>query len=276
MNLQAILDEVNNVWVPNSLTTAQKVALLNTIRRELQRKVKFPNAIERLYTVADINLYTLPSDCQPDRIERVVLVDSNGDEQQYELVTHDTTLHDYMATIVQDTLLWVYPTPSITGGTVSGIAVTAGGSGYTTAPTVSITGGGGSGATATATVSGGVVTAITVTAAGTSYTTAPTVTFSGGGGLGATATASIYTDSLWLYFVPSQADFTETGLTVEPNTPKDYHQYYVWRLAEYVAKSRKDVVLANNFKQDADELLNTMLRDFDSDAVVGIRQEMNW
>lgn len=77
------------------------------------------------------------------------------------------------------------------GGTISAITVTAGGSGYTSAPTVTITGGGGSGATATATVAGNAVTAITMTANGTGYTSAPTVSFSGGGGSGATATATL-------------------------------------------------------------------------------------
>ena len=43
-------------------------------------------------------------------------------------------------------------------------------------PTVTISGGGGSGATASATVTNGVVTAITITSAGTGYTSAPTVT----------------------------------------------------------------------------------------------------
>lgn len=67
------------------------------------------------------------------------------------------------------------------------------GSGYTT-PTVSITGGGGSGATAKAAVSNGGVYSVTVTAAGSGYTSAPTVAFSGGGGSGATATATINAD----------------------------------------------------------------------------------
>ena len=61
-------------------------------------------------------------------------------------------------------------TATVSGGTVTAIAVNHGGSGYTTAPTVTILGGYGSGATATATVSGGVVTAITVTAGGSGYT----------------------------------------------------------------------------------------------------------
>lgn len=72
---------------------------------------------------------------------------------------------------------------------VTSIAITNGGSGYTTAPTVTITGDG-IGATATCTVSGGAVNTITVTNSGSCYTTAPTVSFSGGGN-GATATATI-------------------------------------------------------------------------------------
>jgi hypothetical protein len=58
---------------------------------------------------------------------------------------------------------------------VSAIAISQGGAGYTTAPTITFTGGDGTGATATATVSGGAITVINVTSAGTGYTTAPTV-----------------------------------------------------------------------------------------------------
>lgn len=82
---------------------------------------------------------------------------------------------------------------ALTGGlnAVDAIIVTAGGSGYATAPTVNFAGGGGSGATATATVSAGQVVSITVTNAGSGYTSAPTISFSGGGGTGATATAQV-------------------------------------------------------------------------------------
>lgn len=72
---------------------------------------------------------------------------------------------------------------------VTHISVSAGGTGYTTAPTVAITGGGGTGATATAYVSGGVVTGVVVTSGGSGFTSIPTVSFSGGGGSGAAATA---------------------------------------------------------------------------------------
>ena len=71
------------------------------------------------------------------------------------------------------------------------IHVSDGGSGYTSAPTVSFTGGGGSGATATAQISGQSVASITVTNEGSGYTSAPIVSFSGGGGSGAAATAQI-------------------------------------------------------------------------------------
>ncbi len=71
--------------------------------------------------------------------------------------------------------------------TIVGIMLTVEGTGYTTAPTVTIAGGGGTGATATATVSGNKVVSITLTNAGTGYTSEPTVSIAGGGGNGARA-----------------------------------------------------------------------------------------
>jgi hypothetical protein len=78
-----------------------------------------------------------------------------------------------------------------TPGIIGSINVTAGGSNYTTAPTVTITKGGGSGATAFATISGGAVSSVTVTFPGSGFTSVPTVAFSGGGGTGAVATATL-------------------------------------------------------------------------------------
>lgn len=66
-------------------------------------------------------------------------------------------------------------TATLSGDAVTSIAVGAGGTGYTSAPAVTLTGGGGTGATATATVSGGAITGFTVTNGGTGYTSAPTV-----------------------------------------------------------------------------------------------------
>jgi uncharacterized repeat protein (TIGR01451 family)/fimbrial isopeptide formation D2 family protein len=74
------------------------------------------------------------------------------------------------------------------------ISVTGGGSGYVTPPVVSITGGGGSGAAANAVLSGGAVSAIVVTNPGTGYTSAPTVTIAAPpAGTTATATATLRT-----------------------------------------------------------------------------------
>ena len=80
---------------------------------------------------------------------------------------------------------WDVQAAAIDGG-VHVVKVTSGGSGYGSAPAVTITGDG-TGATANSTISGGAVTAVTITAAGTGYTRA-TVTFASGS---AAATAII-------------------------------------------------------------------------------------
>ena len=76
-------------------------------------------------------------------------------------------------------------------GAISAIDVTAGGSGYTSSPLVSIVGGGGSGAAATAIITKGVVSRVLINAGGSGYTSQPEITIVGGGGSGATATASV-------------------------------------------------------------------------------------
>jgi hypothetical protein len=68
-----------------------------------------------------------------------------------------------------------YATAQLDNRFVVGATVTSGGSGYTTIPTVSITGGGGSGAQAVAVLSNGVVFAVNVLDAGYGYTNAPTI-----------------------------------------------------------------------------------------------------
>ena len=64
---------------------------------------------------------------------------------------------------------------TITAGFVTGITVTSGGSGYTSEPAVTLTGGGGSGAAAKTILSGDKVSLVVVLTAGTGYSTAPTV-----------------------------------------------------------------------------------------------------
>jgi len=80
---------------------------------------------------------------------------------------------------------WDVQTAAVDGG-IHVIKVTSGGSGYATAPAVTITGDG-TGATANSTITANVVTSVTITAAGTGYTRA-SVTFASGA---AAATAII-------------------------------------------------------------------------------------
>ncbi len=80
-----------------------------------------------------------------------------------------------------------------TGKDVTSINVTNGGTGYTSAPAVIISGGGGVGAQAVASISAGKVTSIAITYGGKNYTSAPSISFSGGGGGGAVASATVST-----------------------------------------------------------------------------------
>ena len=69
---------------------------------------------------------------------------------------------------------------------VSSIEIVNPGSGYTSIPTITISGGGGTGATATASIFNGQIQAVNITNIGRDYTSAPTVTATGGGGANAT------------------------------------------------------------------------------------------
>jgi len=110
----------------------------------------------------------------------------------------------------------------VSGGQVTAINLTSGGSGYTSAPAIAIgTYGSGSGATATATVSSGAVTGFTVTAPGSGYTNTPLITISG------TAT----TDSVTLTNTASP-----TYSEIDTNTSNDNGVDNVFVLAPTVVK----------------------------------------
>ena len=88
----------------------------------------------------------------------------------------------------------------ITAGEVTDVTVTNGGSGYSTAPTVTITGDGTTPPTATASITGGVVTSVTVNGDGTNDFTSATITFSApaaGGGTEWAKTIQQYTVKTW-------------------------------------------------------------------------------
>ncbi len=95
----------------------------------------------------------------------------------------------------------------LTGGgltqNVQGIAVTNAGTGYTTTPTVTLTGGGGTLATAVAIVGNNgtsgaqTIIGINVTNKGSGYTSTPSISITGGGGSSATATATLNTSAVF-------------------------------------------------------------------------------
>ena len=105
----------------------------------------------------------------------------------------------YNETMPADATQWVQQydwTKSFFNGPLSGLTLTAGGTGYTAPLSVNITGGGGTGATASATATAGVITGLTLLTPGTGYTSAPAVAITGATGSGATAVANGYTIAL--------------------------------------------------------------------------------
>lgn len=277
MTLQEIIDQIDDEWcVGNALTDAQKVRHLNNIQDEIYRKINFPNDISYLLQVVNQHFYSLPVDCPPDRIKQVVVVNSSGEETRFDYmdIAAAGEAPDEFWSIVEDKL-YLYPAPTISAGRITAITVTVGGSGYTTAPTVGFAGGGGSGAVATATVVGGVVTTVTVTTAGTGYTSAPTVAFTGTGTLAA-ATATVSPDMIYLYYSPKPAAFASATLTASPEIPSEYHQIFVWRLAEIIAKQQRDSVLASNFAVEGERLTQIMISDYDPEPVSEVRVRGRW
>ena len=86
------------------------------------------------------------------------------------------TLHDYESKPTIGNPRIATATSQVVNGFVVGANLLDGGFGYTNAPAVSITGGGGTGAKAVATWTGGVVTGLTIVHPGTGYTQAPIIT----------------------------------------------------------------------------------------------------
>lgn len=82
----------------------------------------------------------------------------------------------------------IKPTVGVAGA-LAAIELTSGGTGYTSAPTVAFSGGGGTGAAATAIIEDGKVVGFNITNAGSGYTSKPTINFTGGAGTGAAASA---------------------------------------------------------------------------------------
>jgi hypothetical protein len=108
----------------------------------------------------------------------------------------------------------------LASGFVSSITLDQPGSGYTSPPTVTISGGNGTGAEAFASVFNGSVANIYLINAGSYYSEVPTVTLTGGGGSGASATANI-----------ANYTFLQTN---NAGYDSSYIEYLRYALAEYM------------------------------------------
>jgi FtsP/CotA-like multicopper oxidase with cupredoxin domain len=71
-------------------------------------------------------------------------------------------------------------TATVTGGVITGLTLVSGGAGYSSGTTVNITDVTGTDATATATVAGGVITGLTLTNGGNGYSSTPVITITSG------------------------------------------------------------------------------------------------
>jgi len=167
----------------------------------------------------------------------------DGQTQQFQLGT-TATAGSSALDISNVNLLGSRPFPVLTttqrnalaGRVISATFVSAGGS-YTSAPTVSITGGGGSGATAVATIQSGGVIAVTIINQGSGYTSTPTIGFSGGGGSGAnfTAVTTNEVDGLGIY---NSTTKTYQYYETTTNTWRDFGSYQSGSFGNVTAPAR--------------------------------------
>ena len=116
------------------------------------------------------------------------------------------------------------------GKGIASVTVTSGGTGYSSAPTVSFTGAGGTGGAGTTVLSGGAVQSVTITAAGSGYTANPTVVFNGGSPLvTAAGTAALKATS---EIVGIDFNITNCSFTNRMSTPDVFREEYNWRMTQ--------------------------------------------
>lgn len=139
---------------------------------------------------------------------------------------------------------------------VSGITIVNPGSGYTSIPTITISGGGGSGATATASIFNGQIQAVNITNIGRDYTSSPTVTATGGGGANATFKANL------AFAAGAPTDYTEKSsigakFTLPEFVQNDYDKFvtFIEKYYEFMdSAGNPSNLLLNKDYHDIDEL----------------------
>jgi hypothetical protein len=146
-----------------------------------------------------------------DLVNKLKLINPSG----YAQMATKTAVGSGSSALIDGDIMAVYGSEVQLGVGVTGITVTSAGTGYTEIPTIEISGGGGSGATATCVLDGSTIDAtITMTANGSGYTSVPIVTFSAGN---ATATASL--EAVTSYRNPAtEIDFQLGSIALDPSS----------------------------------------------------------
>ncbi len=108
-----------------------------------------------------------------------------------------------------------------TGGVVA-VNLVTGGSQYTAAPTLSFSGGGGTGCTAICRMAGTRVESIAIVNQGTGYTSAPSVTVNAATGSGAVAEAKVYAGTFrpMTFFQGRRPRRSKSGSKSRPSHPR--------------------------------------------------------
>ena len=139
---------------------------------------------------------------------------------------------------------------------MSEIEIVNRGGGYTSIPTITISGGGGTGATATASIYNKVIQTVNITNVGRDYTSAPTVTATGGGGANATFKAKLE------FANATPTEYTEkssTGIkyTLPEFVQNDYDKFvtFIEKYYEFMDSDGNPAnLLLNKDYNDIDEL----------------------
>ena len=144
---------------------------------------------------------------------------------------------------------------------VTSITIDNAGTGYNNVPTVTLSGGGGTGATATASVFNGAITAITITNQGTGYTSSPTVTITPNT-LDTTATGAAATAVLDTAAQSSAIETTNTNYLIREQVPeyiKAEYPIFVTFLEKYYKFLDEQYKEPNNYTSDVDFANETFL-----------------
>lgn len=118
LTLRQIVDMADK-RVPNTETDDTKVTYLNQLQLQLFRKFKFPEEMEKIQTVKNQALYTLPSYIEPSRIVSIVVTDFDGSNPT--LYTYKSNMDEltgnkyYFVRTESSNMIRIYETPDITG-----------------------------------------------------------------------------------------------------------------------------------------------------------------